>query len=230
MKQYAPLIAIAGVTALAQRIGTGRRAASDPAVTAGDLRFYRGGTGALPSGVAYFSSSEQMAAFYGSVKEYRLYLRNPKFVSKDEWGDFDSIVLRFDSRPLDQLRREGHDGAVWISKTFTGRMYTVLALSGTQATKKPAPQSKSTHAALEAAENEWDDTSRLKLLRRIAKRLDIDVTGLTTHQGDGYTEVYDKRDRVWVGGTTTAASAKAEYIAGLIRQVLEHRRRVERDE
>jgi hypothetical protein len=105
-------------------------------VTAGELQFYRGGTGALPSGLAYFTSFESMAKFYGPVQEYRLYLRNPKFVTTAEWGGFDSIALGFDPSPVENLRAQGYDSAVWIKETPVGRMYTVVALSGTQATKR----------------------------------------------------------------------------------------------
>jgi hypothetical protein len=100
------------------------------AVTDGDLPFFRGGAGPLHSGLAYFISSEMMAGFYGPVTEYRLRLRRPKFVSQSEWGGFDSIMLRFDPTPVENLRAEGFDSAVWATDTPKGRMYTVLALDG----------------------------------------------------------------------------------------------------
>ena len=209
------------------RRGRGRRAASDPKVSAGKLQFYRGGKGTLPSGVAYFTSADWMAKFYGPVKEYRLYLRNPKFVTDREWGGFDSVSLRFDPSPIENLRAQGYDSAVWIKDTAKGRMYTVVALSGTQATKKPKGGSSSIQAAFQAAleaENYYDDAEQLRLLRRVAKRLNLDVKGLTVYQpdrGDRFRELYnDWGKRVWYGRADNAVEAKSEYIEGLIRQKL----------
>jgi len=138
----------------------GRRAASDPKVTAGELQFYRGGKGSLPSGVAYFTSADWMAKFYGPVKEYRLYLRNPKFVTDREWGGFDSVALRFDPSPIQKLRAQGYDSAVWIKDTAKGRMYTVVALSGTDAIKKPKTQPSKRRSA--ATKIKWGTTHRQK--------------------------------------------------------------------
>jgi hypothetical protein len=200
---------------------SGRRAkASDPNVTAGKLQFYRGGKGSLRPGPAYFSSARWLAEFYGPVKEHRLYLRNPKFVSEKEWGGFDSIALRFDPSPVNRLRAQGYDSAVWVKATPKGTMYTVYALAGTDAIKKPKGHTLPIQTAFrEALETEnWDDDAeQLRLLRRIAKRLKIDVTGLTVYQGDDYTEVYDRRGRVWIGRRTTATDAKSQYIEELIR-------------
>ena len=201
----------------------GRRAARDPNVSAGKLQFYRGGTGSLRPGPAYFTSGEWLAKMYGPVKKHRLYLRNPKFVTDREWGGFDSTALRFDPSPANRLRSQGHDSAVWIKNTPKGVLYNVYALAGTDAIKKPKGGSSSIQAAFQAAleaENWADDAQKLKLLRRVAKRLNIDVTGLTTWQGDGYTEVYDKRGRVWLGPSTPASDAKSEYIEELIRKKL----------
>ena len=104
------------------------------AVIRGELPFYRGGAGPLRSGPAYFISSEMMAGFYGPVTEYRLRLKNPKFVDQREWGNFDSIALRLDPSPIEELYAEGYDGAVWAKNTPVGRMYTVFALNGKAAT------------------------------------------------------------------------------------------------
>lgn len=232
MNPLLPMIGIAaGATLFSRR---GRRAERDPNVTAGALQFYRGGKGRLPGGAAYFISLRDMAAFYGPVQEHRLYLRNPKFVSEDEWMDFDSIALAFDSSPVERLRAEGHDGAVSIrwsaprsrapGPTRMGRppVYVVYALSGTEATTKKPKRGASIHDALLAAEGDITD-NRLKSLRRIAKRLNLDVRGLTTSQGDGYTEVWGPKGRVWIsemGRPRSAIEAKADYITELIEQKL----------
>lgn len=107
------------------------------AVTRGELAFYRGG-GDLQPGSAYFISSEAMAGFYGPVTEHRLRLKRPKFVTKEEWGRFDSTMLRFDRSPVERLAAEGYDSAVWATDTPKGKMYTVFALDGLGASQNPA--------------------------------------------------------------------------------------------
>ena len=114
-----------------------RQASDRAAVTKGEIPFYRGGSAPLRSGPAYFISSEMMAKFYGPVTEYRLRLRNPKFVDKNEWGRFDSIAIRVDPSPIEELYEEGYDSAVWAHNTPVGRMYTVFALNG-KAVSRPA--------------------------------------------------------------------------------------------
>jgi hypothetical protein len=122
----------------AARVARRFLAANDrAAVTKGELPFYRGGGGSLRSGPAYFISSEMMAKFYGSVTEYRLKLRKPKFVDQSEWGGFDATSLRFDPTPVEKLINDGYDSAVWANDTPAGRMYTVFALNG-KAVSSPA--------------------------------------------------------------------------------------------
>ena len=136
----------------------GRRAASDPKVTAGKLQFYRGGKGALRPGPAYFTSGEWLAKMYGPVKKHRLYLRNPKFVTDAEWGGFDSISLRLDPSPAHRLRAKGYDSAVWIKETAQGPLYNVYALAGTDAIKKPKTQPRKRRSA--ATKIKWGTTHR----------------------------------------------------------------------
>jgi hypothetical protein len=222
-----PLIPLAAIAGAALYGTSGRRAkASDPNVTAGNLQFYRGGKGALRPGPAYFSSARWLAEQYGPVKKHRLYLRNPKFVGWDEWGGFDSIMLHVDPSPVNRLRAQGYDSAVLIADTPNGPMYTVYALAGTDAIKKPKghtlPIQTAFREALETA-NWDDDAEQLRLLRRVAKRLKIDVKGLTVYHSGNYTEVYDRRGRVWVGRRTTATDAKSRYIEELIRQKIDVR-------
>ena len=102
------------------------------AVTSGKMPFYRGGESALRRmAPAYFTSRESMAKFYGPVTEYRLKLRNPKFVTKTEWMGFDALFLRCDSSPVEDLIAGGYDSAVWVTKTPRGeKMFTVFALNG----------------------------------------------------------------------------------------------------
>ena len=211
-------LGMAALGAVAAYGASGRRTqASDPNVTAGKLQFYRGGEGPLRPGPAYFTSGEWLAKFYGPVKKHRLYLHNPKFVSKTEWGGFDATTLRFDPTPVHRLRAAGYDSAVWINQTPQGVLYTVYALDGVKATKKAT----SIHDALATAEEEVDDAYRLKLLRRIAKRLNLDVKGLTAYRHARYTEVFVPDARNWTYITESpisATEAKADYIAELIRE------------
>tara|TARA_R110000824_G_scaffold15745_5_gene66052 strand:+ start:1751 stop:2413 length:663 start_codon:yes stop_codon:yes gene_type:complete len=215
MNPLIPLAAIAGASLYG---ASGRRAkASDPSVTAGELQFYRGGEGPLRAGPAYFTSGAWLAKFYGSVKKHRLYLHNPKFVTQDEWGGFDATMLRSDPTPAQRLRAAGYDSAVWINQTPQGVLYTVYALDGVEATKK----TPSVAAALATAEDEWDAAYRLKALRRIAKRLNLDVKGLTAYRHARYTEVFVPDGRNWtsrMGRPISATDAKADYIAELIRE------------
>ena len=112
----------------------GDEARSDrTAVTKGEMPFYRGGESALRRmAPAYFTSRESMAKFYGPVTEYRLKLRNPKFVTKTEWMGFDATSLSlYDSSPVEDLIAGGYDSAVWVTKTPRGeKMFTVFALNG----------------------------------------------------------------------------------------------------
>ncbi len=217
MNPLIPLAAIAGASLYGTR---GRRAkAPDFNITEGELQFYRGGKGSLRPGPAYFSSAKWLAEFYGPVKEYRLYLRNPKFVSENEWGDFDSNMLRFDPSPVNRLRAQGYDSAVWVKGTPQGTMYNVFALSGLDAIKPTI------RAAYEEAEwGSYDEDERLALFRNIAERLDIDVSRLTTYQEPGdYTEVYDGGIRVWFDRPTPDDEALQAYIKQLIRQKIDVR-------
>ena len=119
------------LTNVLKEIRLDRNTVSDmDAVKKGEVPFYRGGAGTLKRGSAYFISSEMMAGFYGPVSEYRLRLRNPKFVTKEEWGGFDSTMLHFDPSPVEQLEADGYDSAVWVADTPKGKMYTVFALNG----------------------------------------------------------------------------------------------------
>jgi hypothetical protein len=215
-------LGMAALGAVAAYGAAGRRAqASDPNVTAGKLQFYRGGEGPLRPGPAYFTSDEWFAGQYGPVTKYHLYLRNPKIVGWDEWGGFDSKVLRCDPSPVIRLRAQGYDSAVVIADTRKGPMYTVFALSGRDAIKKPKGHTLSIRAAFAEAEEEVDDAYRLKLLRRIAKRLNLDVKGLTAYRHARYTEVFVPDGRNWtsrVGSPISATEAKADYIAELIRE------------
>ena len=229
-----PLLYVGGAAlgyAVAHR-GRGRRAASDPKVTAGKLQFYRGGKGTLRPGPAYFTSGEWLAKMYGPVQLHRLYLRNPKFITEKEWGDFTSTSLRFDLSPVQKLRAQGYDSAVWVKETAQGPLYNVYALAGTDVIKRPFPASLGTLSAIQAAfqaaleaENWVDDAEKLRLLRRVAKRLNVDVKGLTVYQpdrDDPWREVYnDWGVRVWYGQADNAVEAKTEYIEGAIRAKLE---------
>ena len=95
-----------------------------------NMTFFRGGDGPLQSGTAYFTSSKEMAAFYGEVQAYTLLLKSPKFVTPAEWTRFDSTMLRFDNSPIIELIEEGHDSAVVVMETPKGQMITVFAIDG----------------------------------------------------------------------------------------------------
>ena len=148
-------------------------AASDKAVVMrGEMPFYRGGSGSLRRGPAYFISSEMMAKFYGPVSEYRIKLRNPKFVSQSEWGRFDTIMLRVDPSPIAELEAEGYDSAVWATDTPAGRMYTVFALDGLGVSKRARSASlgqsvdESSWTGLLGCFNMWTSVRRGRPWRR----------------------------------------------------------------
>ena len=160
------------------------------AVSKGTLPFYRGGAGALRAGSAYFTSSKMMAGFYGAVKEYRLKLSHPKFVTSAEWGGFDATSLRFDPTPVEALRRGGYDSAVWANDTPKGRMYTVFALDGLKVAK---PSRKTGNPVYLLRSNPWTpaktkpDMSQMEGPMRATKKVASAVRGIKP----GSTYYYD---------------------------------------
>lgn len=129
------MVALGAAAAYGLR-GGGRRALSpeeDKSLLAGGtVRFFRGGYRPLQPGPAYFTTDENLAASYGPVKEYRIRLRNPKFVSQSDWlGQFDRVMLGLDPEPLYRAMMDGNDAIVLPQTNIKGeRQYVVLAISG----------------------------------------------------------------------------------------------------
>lgn len=170
------------------------------AVTRGELPFYRGGGGPLRNGPAYFTSFEMMAKFYGPVTEYRLRLKNPKFVDQREWGNFDSIALRVDPSPIEELYAEGYDSAVWAKNTAEGRMYTVFALNGKAVSKR-----HSTAARRVAARHH----------KKYASKIDINaLKDSIAALDDGLADIMDHPALRW-RNTSGLAKAQSDIVAAL---------------
>ena len=119
-----------------------------------------------PGSPAYFTSSELMAKSYGPVTEHRLKLRRPKFVDKDGWGRFDSIMLRMDPSPILELVEEGYDSAVWVTDIPNGRMFTVFALDGAQVAVKSHRRNPGRRGRAKKKDSKKD---RRALLRRLLR-------------------------------------------------------------
>ena len=112
-----------------------------------NISMYRGSRSNEPEQLAeefsYFISNEMFAKTYGDVAEFNLQLKNPKIVTDQEWGDYDTQMSRESElgrqtgRALQALKNQGFDSAVSIRETLAGKMYVVVALSNTAKLGKP---------------------------------------------------------------------------------------------
>lgn len=141
---------------------------------AGRLPMFRGGDGVASSSLpAYFVDDPEWAKHYGAVREYEIQLKNPKIIDNEEWGNFDSTMLRINPDPANMLRVSGHDSVVNIRDLPKGgQMVLVYALEGWQGKVKPRKLAKGSRAPTEHFDVVLiDDDGAFKDRRMTAKEL-----------------------------------------------------------